>query len=344
MHNFKKACAATAALMVCVVLITMSYIEPYFHGTAYFYQDSKERAELAGELDTLICGASYGLRAIDPYILNEELDCNSYNLSGALQTMKGRYTLLKKEVERNDIHTVVMEVSAYALTRDREAEGIEGDIHVLARMENIPERLAYFFQNFRPSEYAEMYYDTMNRGMHTWDLMLQGNMSDDMTERGFWPVETVDMTVSQSELPTIRHQETMELEQNTESVMYFEKCLSLCRENNIRLILVATPIDDRSLLRFDGLEEIRQWYTAYAQQYDLEFYDFNLLKTKMEDYPADTAFFDRFHLSESGSQTFSKQLCSLLLRAEDGEDFSDLFYSSYDEAAQATWDILSSRK
>ena len=124
---------------------------------------------------------------------------------------------------------------------------------------------------------------------------------------------------------------SVKLEQQADNLELFNQCMELCRQKNVKVIFVVTPIPERTILKWDGLETVRGWYAAAAAENGCEFYDFNLIRTRTADYPADTAFFDGTHLSSSGAQTFTAAFCDVLQRVAAGEDVSDLFYADYEE-------------
>jgi len=333
MHNFKKAAITSVALVLTVIAVLYLYTYPYFNGTTYYYQDAEVRKDLSGKLDFLISGSSHGFRAFIPEIIDEEMDCSSYNLACAMQTMEGRYNILKKELERNDVNTVVFELSYNALTRNRYTEGPEGDLYHLGRLDSTFERISFFFTSFYPKEYANVFHDTLDRSALAWDDFIQGvtKIPKQIETKGYIPLDPVDYTVTPDGFSEIYHRSTLITEKDDNSVEYFKKCVELCTEKDVRLILVVTPITDKRILEYSGYDTVTEWYREYAKEYDCEFYDFNLIKTKVTDYPADTAFFDTSHLSKYGAETFTKQFCEVLNLVESGIDVSDMFYDSYSQ-------------
>ena len=119
MKNFKKACKTTVLFLLILVILSASVMGLFFQSESYFYQDYRERDELAGTLDTLILGSSHGLRAFVPEIMDKKLGVNSYNLAGSLMTMQGKYEMLRTEADRNPVKTVILEMAASSLTRNR---------------------------------------------------------------------------------------------------------------------------------------------------------------------------------------------------------------------------------
>lgn len=335
MRNSKvKALLVTLALVLCVCLLLSAFCEAYFQYPAYYYEDAKVRKDLAGSLDTLIIGSSHAFRAFDPTVLDETLGTHSYNLSGALLTMEGRYLLLEKELERNPVRTVVIELSYNALLRDRDYEGPEGDIYLLGRLDSLPERIGAFFKLIRPSEYAEVFHDTLTRSRTAWGMLLKGQIGAPQMEekRGFIPLQSTDLTLPYYDTFESYFDEFIYPDFRPDREKLLRDCVALCREKGARVIFAVTPLSDGPLIRYYDLGQIYEYYVALAEELDVPLYDFNLIRTR-EDYPPATAFFDELHLSGSGAETFSRSFADVLARADAGEDISPLFFETYEQAA-----------
>lgn len=335
MHSFKRMIAVTLTCVLCVGIIFTGIAEFYFSNSYYYYQDSETRENFAGQIDFLICGSSHGLRAFSPEILDEELGCFSYNISGALMTMQGRYTLFEKEIERNPVETVVIEVSFNALSRNRTKEGAEGDLYVLARLDNAAERLKYFFSSMRLSEYDRVLYDTMDRGIQCIDWKFDGRSQVDTTvSKGYRPQGTVDCTTSADSYEKNFHRTKFSETVDQYNIKYLNKIIDICKEKNVRMIFVVTPISGRYESQHSNTDIVMAKFREIAENAGAEFYDFNLLKGKDDLFPADTAYYDDSHLSESGAETFNRELARVISSAMQGEDTDSLFHSSYIEAQQ----------
>lgn len=336
MHSFKKACVSTAALVLAVALLFVLITAPYFGGKYYYYQDAADREALAGTIDTLIVGASYANWGVVPSILDEGLGCHSYNLGGCLQTMEGRYYLLEKELARNPVKTVVMTVSPYALTRNRAEEGPEGDLYLFGQLDNAPERFSFFLTHFAPSEYLSVLRDTMDRGRYAWGQLLGGGSpAVDSDARGFHGYPSLEQSVYKSFVEGLGEPEPLPQELNATEVYYFEKCMDLCRDSQVRVVLVCTPMTSRSLLLYSGFEEVMAHFQDYAEEYDCTFLDFNLYRGRYWDLPDFDSYTDLNHLSAVGAERFSAILAEYLRRDAAGEDVSERFFPSY---ANAQWE------
>ena len=336
MRNFKKALAAALGFLLCVVLIFGTIVWPYFHGQSFYYEDAQVRDDLAGSLDLLISGASHGACAFDTHTLDAELGVNSYNLSGPLMTMPARKTLLCKELDRNPVKTVIIELSCNALTRDRKAEGPEGDIYALPRMGGFSERARFFFGSFPPEEWLGVGADTLDRGLQAWKARLRGDPpAMDPADKGFLPRDSWDMSMTDREFAEIHGTTAMVTRDRWDNKVPLYDMIQICKDRGIEVILVTAPMSDRMLAQFSGLELSHQWFVFCAETYGCPYLDFNLYRDRDDLFPDETAFFDSYHLSTEGARTFTRELTGLLEKVRAGQDVSALFFDNYDQMDEA---------
>lgn len=332
MKNFKKAIKTTVLFLIFAALISTLIMEFFFRSETYYYQDYRERDAMAGSIDYVVLGSSHGLRAFRPEILDEQLGVNSYNLCGSLMTMQGKYQILTMEIDRNPIKTVVLEMASSSMTRNRETEGPEGDIYLLGRFSSFAPRMKYFFQSILPKEYSKTYYVFLKRGITCLYKLRTGSLTKNNTKayKGFAPFirDYKDITINYKKKFNSQSLNTQLYDWNE---IYLNKITDLCKERNIRLILVTTPLSKTTVCRFDNFDVSREYYEKYAKEHDLEFYDFNLLKERNDLFSDLTSFHDRYHLGNTGSQVFTDYYCTLMKKVDAGEDISDHFYGSYKE-------------
>lgn len=336
MRNFKLALKTSLIFLLLVTAITEVIVYPYFHSETYHYQDGYVRDEMAGSIDFIICGASQAQRGISSVVLDEELGVNSYNIGSPLMTLKARYYMLEKEVERNPVETVIIELCYDTMSRDRDVVGPEGDYYMLGRLTSFKERMEYFFSNARLDEYAEFYCDTLQRGLNAWKEYGKNEIgtSEHYETKGFAPIEThpIEMIA-----PENYNKEEIYTDVAEENMLYLNKMFELCLEKNIKVIMVATPLSDAAILSYDKLDEIHTIYKKISRQWNCEYYNFSLYKGKSEIFNDSDSFYDRNHLSGDGAEVFSKILSDIIADSIDGKDSYDLFYDNF---AQAQEDIL----
>lgn len=330
MHNFRKIMLHTLIILVFVLILLVASMAPYFYGETYYYQDYKVRESLSGKLDTLIVGSSHALRSVKPTVLNEELDANAYNLSSPLMSMCGRYVLLEKEVQRNPIKTVFIELSYNAMILDRENLGLEGDLYLLGRLDNTVDRLRFSKKAFTIDEYGKVFADTIQRSKYA---MTKGSSSKIVQYEtyGYLPVPTKDQTLKSETRAKILNSESLDVKMKNENLEYFNKFIELCKENDIRIVLIVTPVTEMMILKYNNMDEMFSQYIELAKKYNCEYYDFNLDKKANELYSQKESFFDITHMSDDGAEIFSTRLSEIVKNADEGKDVSNEFYNSYNE-------------
>lgn len=328
MHSFKKAVKSSMIFLILLIICTETIVYPYFHSETYHYQDGYVREELQGTLDFLICGASQAQRGISPMILDQKLGCNSYNIASPLMTLHSRYYMLEKELERNPVKTVIIELCYDTMGRDRAVVGPEGDYYMLGRFTSFTERLQYFISTARFDEYAEFYSDTLQRGITAWRALGENGIgtSEHYTNKGFAALEAQAIEPISKEMYQKEQISTEVVEENLD---YLNKMFQLCREKNINVIVVATPLADAAILSYDKMDEIYSMYQEICQNWDYPYYDFSLYKGKSEFLNDADSYYDRNHLSDSGAERFTALLADIVKETLDGADMHELFYENY---------------
>lgn len=328
MHNFKKIILHTALLVFFVIIILICSTLPYFWGESYYYQDYKVRASLSGKLDTLVIGSSHALRSIKPTVLNEKLNTKAYNLSSPLMSMYGRYVMLEKEINRNSIKTVYLEISYNALTLDRKTLGLEGDLYVLGRFDNAFERINFFKNAFTTDEYKKVLSDVIVRSRNSF---FTHNAIKQYETFGYLPMPSNNQSLSDETKEKIKNTKLLDTKIKEESLNYFDKIIKLCKRNNIRVILVVTPVTEKMILEYNNLDDIFSQYIDLAKEYNCEYYDFNLDKNRVKLYSEETSFYDNTHMSDSGAEVFSNRLTEIIKKVDEKKDITNEFYNSYSE-------------
>lgn len=330
MHSFKRILKIVGVFLLAVVLLSVMFAEFYLQGENFDYQDARERDRLAGKVTVLICGASYTMYGIQPEILNQRLGISSYNVTGALMTMEGRYTLLKKELERNPVHTVVLEVSADTLIRDRTAEGPEGDLPILGRLSGVGERLSYLHSAFSLSEYPMAYYDLVSKGIESSLRFITGKYHRENSEMklGYLRVKK-----DSRELPT-NYQDIYGLRSLPEEIVPenedgLERLVSLCKENGATVILVVTPKSKYYNCLYANLDYFDQWYRSFAEKHGVHYLNFNLDKEKTTRLPDSDSYYDETHMNIKGSAEFTKMLSSALQDIWKQRNYAYKYFDSY---------------
>lgn len=324
MRSFKRAVLVTLSVLVLFCALSALVFAGYFHTTERSYQSWPACKALAGTLDTLFCGSSQGKNALIPARYDAATGSESYNLGTAMISMRDRRELLARELDRNPVRTVYLELSYESLSRDEAAEGIEGRIYALGAQETFFQRLRYVFTRFGVGDWRALYSDTFAKGIRGWKAILSGSRRPVPYEdtRGYEALPSADLSAAAPE-----PMEPVSTAQRPENLSELRAIAALCRERGVRLVLVTVPISPTRIWRVPELDTIRAQLQAFADENGLEYYDYNLYRAA--DYSARDCFANEQHMSGAGAERFMADFLAVEAGLAAGEDVRPLFYESY---------------
>ena len=326
MRSFKRALLSFLAVIICITVLSSIIIMPYISS-----QDKEIRKELEGSLDFLVVGASLGQLGFSSKILDTKLGVNSYNLSSILMSMNGRLALLQKEVSRNPVDTVVLEISYDALSIDYDKTFNEGDPQIIARLDTIAERLHYLTSYVKIDGWLNIYARIIIFGISSWKDKILEPASNDTKYKGFSPWSANDVTLSEKDVIS-KHDKWQYKVENTrqENLNTLKQMIDICKKNNARVIVTVTPLSDGFIWEHSHLDEFTTMLGNFCAENDCEYYDLNLDKNRYELYSDKSSFMDATHLSSSGAAVMTNRFCTIITDAGKGGDISNIFYDSYE--------------
>lgn len=337
MRSFKRILKTVTVFVLIVALLSVFFIECYLRGENFHYQDAWEREAVSGKVTYLVCGASYTLFGIHPDVVDAKAGVNCYNLAGTLLTLRGRYVLLEQELARNPrVHTVVLEVSPDTLLRDRAQEGPKGDLPMLGRLDTAEARWRYFREAFTVDEWPEVYYDMVSKGMEAALRLVTGDYTTEnqILSAGYYENDKPSKPIP-TDYSRLYHIQSLPEEICPENVEWLEKIVALCRENNRSVYLVTTPQSQYYNCVNSNLDFFQDWFTEFAAAHELQYFNFNLFKGKLEQLPDESCFYDETHLNAQGGEIFTEMMVRVIRRFRHGKNVDKEFYRSYWELDHA---------
>lgn len=330
MHSFKKALLSFLAILLCVIALSAIIIAPYMSE-----QDRKTRAELAGNLNYLVIGASHAQLGFSPEILDDELGVNSYNLSSLLMPMCGRLEILKKETNRNPVKTVVLEISYDALSIDNDKTYNEGDPQIIARLDTLSERINYLATYVSVDGWLNIYARMVVYGVSQWKDNILNHSSQSIVYKGYTPRSASDVTLSEQDAVTKLDRWSYKVsDTRQENLDMLKLMIEMCKEHHIRVIVVVTPLSDSFIWEHSKMDDFSSMLSEFSKNIGCEFYDLNLDRNRYSIYSDDVSFMDETHLSESGATKMTERFCQIITEAASGKDTNIFFYDSYEEMKQ----------
>ncbi len=350
------------ALICCVlnyIYVTDSAWERIlFH--SYYEQDN---------IDNVFMGSSHVYCGVDPFLLDEINGNNNFNMSTSGQRWDDTYYLLKQVADDNKLKHVYIECSFWCTSgyNIKNAETGEytytdyiDDPDNFSRAWNIAdymkpsakaaqilihssnkdntmetifpfvryrqnlfdgEAIAKNLETKRSEDYRNNFYqademDIIGMEKHI-EFRLKGyNYSSGGTLSDLRKLIKVDRDVKGHAI-------------GEKSGKYMRKCLDLCRDRGIPVTLFVIPIYDTQLICTGDYDHYIDEVRAITDEYGIDFYDFNLMKSEYLDIRHEDYFKDIGHLNGDGSDFFTAVMWDVFGRSYD--ENADLFYGSYTE-------------
>lgn len=332
MRSFKKVILSSSAFLLIVCLLSALFIGTYFNTETGYYQDIKYRDKLKGKIDCLVVGSSHELCGFKPEIMNRRMGCCCYNISGTAMSPVNKILMLEEEIDRNPVKTVVIGIGDEDLNYD-EFSNAEGEIALIPRVRSVKKRLNIVKDCVPVSDYPYVYAVYMNEGTKALLKVVTGRYESkvDPEALGWYSKEPKDITAPDYEICSAYNSTKTEFETpgNRERLL---ELIEMCRSRGINVILLSIPVSEKKIWPADNYDELYSIYDSIAEKYGCTFIDLNLIKNRKDLFSDEYSFTDDSHMSYKGAEAATELFCDVMTKINSGEDVSDMFYSSYDEA------------
>lgn len=334
MRDSKKAFISTGIVLALFVLLSCLFLaisSPYTHN-----YDWHLREELSGSLDFLIAGASHGQCALYTREIDRITGSNSYSLCYDSEKNYEKYYLLNKELSRNNIKTVVLELSYDTLQSSGKTDYTDANIFSIMRMDSFSDRIQYYIKNVNLDNKLYVYADLMYQGLFG-ILRPQNSVDDKQADlKGSRFIAGKDHSLASEDVVDAYNKNKFSVSSFKEdTVKGFTDLISLCQDHGAKVIIAVVPVSDNFLWCTDNLDEFSVWAKEYCMENNVEYYDFNLLKERYTLFSdIDCYSTDTHHMSEKGSRIFTEVFANIIQEASDGKNVSEYFYNTFNEMKQ----------
>lgn len=332
MRSFKRVLLSALCFVLVFALLAGLCLRLYYGSETLTIRDDRLRASLAGSLDRLMLGSSHAWNGFVPAVFDERVQSSSYNLSGGVFPMYAKNYFLSKELGRNPIRVVYVEISDDTLTHSNAHDYAEGDEIAIARLDSWEERLDYMRRYLSFSDCVNVFSRAILRGVQAGAALLQGKSTMDYAARGFYTKDGMDVTLTPAEAAAIRG--TTHIASGDylpENIEQLTALLQTCRAAGAEPVLVVIPVSDAYLWRQTGEDDFHAWLEAYSREQGCACYDFNLLRARYSILSDRDCYINPTHLSRHGAEVFTAAFAGLMELSERGESIDGAFYESYEE-------------
>lgn len=298
-------------------------------------------------LDTLYIGSSVCLRSFNPYILDEELGTNSYNMGTPSQPIDLTYLALETALKEHEIKRVYFGFGYFTLTmtnsQQSEAAFLQARNQHVSFGERVKANIDYMLnkRNIGTSTSMNFIFPWVYNHvqLHAGDIVsnivgkLTGRtaadekmVNDEMRNyvgRGYGYYKGVIDYDTVGDLNSVAYYYGEFID---DALGILNKICKLCEENEAELVVINTPRPT-----FDVLAYGEEYYTRYERvkkflnERGAEYYDFNLIKPKIYESKPDY-YFNFEHLNEKGADEFSRSLANFEKMRRQGVNMEEYFY------------------
>lgn len=305
-----------------------------------FYQEKN--------LDTLFVGSSLCMNSLNPYIINDRLEINSFNMGTIAQSLEQTHIGIEEGVKNHKIKTVVLVIGHFTFTQKNT---LNMDIQFInAKLENknikekLKEKIKFIFskEHIKNIESINYFFPWIYDNIGFTPKTVLENIKIKINNRGISENEiykkqgwnyigkgfsVYDKSHDYNKVGNNISNSIYSKENYLKNFEILERISEVCKKRNIDLIIVNTPHPVYDILGYDEnyfltMNEIEKFFKKLR----IPYYDFNLIKTVIfksnEDY-----FKDFEHLNQKGATEFSKAFAKFMKLREKGEDMEKYFYT-----------------
>lgn len=332
-------------LMFVIINSICSFLLLKVDGTTFLTIYDYENED---DIDVLFVGNSLCRCAINPYIIDQKMNVNSFNLSKESAKLEGIYQLLKTELPKKRVKNIVIVIDPYQIFEPEEETivlaalypYIDNPIDKCYYSTNSSIKFGSVMDRFFP---WRMFYEEspsllINNISYKFDK--DKCYSDKLTQYNNLEGRTYggkgygnhNMPVdNKSIFRAIYEHDHVALDDNSVSELTnnLSKIKSLCDKYSCSLIAITTPLIKQIVVNDKDYKDAFEMVQSSCDQLNIEYFNFALLK---EDYLSDSLepyFYDgKSHLNGGGADIFSDFLAAFLQEYYSGNDISSYFYSS----------------
>jgi len=347
MHNSKAPWFR--AIIFVIVFIMINYVLTFVFVPKgdLSRMAMREMYSQTQNIDVVFAGASFSQRDIDPYIMDKELGCNTFDYAFAQQLYTGTYYSLKELFNYHKPKLIVLTTDPTNYTTKEEKSLVY--ISVAPYMKSFFNKIQYYFGSAQDGSYLDRLFAW--RGYHVNSIQdavnnIYGKLDPSYTTypepgqvvslatkrsgyigKGALKVDPNDSngTLNYDNLKW-SHEIIYINEIQEKNVEYLKRISELCKANNCELILLNPPSPAFQVLKIKNYFEFDNEMAKIAKNLNIEYYNYNLIKPQLFKIKGDY-FCDTLHFNSNGEEAFSKSLAAFLKLRQNGDDMSKYFYT-----------------
>lgn len=323
----------------------------------FLYVEDDERARIMWHnfygqdenIDYICVGSSHVYSAVNPEILAQKTGENFYNMATGGQRLRESYYIIKEASHRNELKGVYLELyfvpSMEGQGNYDNLDAISGGWKNLDYRRASWDRLDTFFHLNPPEYYISAALPFTRFREHLWDVdwiysiqknkkrpeyrnyqygWNSENSKTEYTEKGYF-YHTQEM-----ENPCLHTEDVPKSMGMTEEAKeYLRKIIEYCQKKGIPITLFQAPVYKLETMSYENYDDYTSSVKAVAEEYQVSYCDFNLVKEEYLPIQELRYFVDTGHLNANGAELFTNFLYEVMENTS--EENEKLFHRSFQE-------------
>ena len=258
--------------------------------------------------DILFLGSSRTYMEFNPYIFDNALNIDSFNLGSAGQSPIVTYYVLKEALRIGQRPRLVVMETYYRVLKKHEKD-YDYAAYVFRSMRSSKNKLALLRAAFKFPSALKLLSRFFN-DRYLIELCvkyLSGADTGHYLGKGY--VEYTS-TVSQSVLLDIEL-DFRDIKLDSRRLRYLERIVELAIAERIHIIFVSAPLPPTVIRNSQGYRDLYNIIKTIADKYGIEYIDYNVLNDDLQIF-TDENFKDSQHMNKSGVEVFNNHLIQWL--------------------------------
>lgn len=244
----------------------------------------------AREYDDIFIGTSRGLSAINPEIIDQKTGRKSTNICMPDEHLVDSYYLVKEACRKQNPKRIIYELdpSYWSTTQNKGVNAVyiykefpfsmvkaEYFIAKILEMDLRVTLAPWYYYRNRAVDVKETVKLKLSDAYKNYEVAPLNSGVQNYTDEGYM-YQIADPEADKGDPNFIRWDKENILEEEKE---YFEKLVEFCKEENMELVVITTPVAQETLDMYPELyKESYEYYSELMEEYQVTYYDFNYIE------------------------------------------------------------------
>ncbi len=346
MHSSKKKKMALVVAFCMLIAVLSMAVEYMVYPPTYVRAIISEMYKQE-DLGAVFVGASHCQHSMQPYIFEDATGEESFNLSTPAQPVESSYYLLKEALKKSTPKWVVFDVD-YSFYTTR-VPSPYASVIIGKSMKPSLNKLAYYVEQIGSMDLRSMFVP--------WGFWFRSNIKDAgkimaIKQTDAYKAGDASAVYTTGDKDTsvymgkgyLSSTEALSEEKgskvttkykwhrddiNEDTISYLKKMVEMCKEKGVEFVMVSSPVPESTLLSIKNYDDVHDYFSTFAEDNGVNFYDFNLVRTNVLD-RSDSGFIDYDgHMNDTLADDYTKLVAEVIEKNDNGSlVMDDYFYAS----------------